>query len=477
MDVEHHQSEQIVNDYSAMDEGLDELDVDGAVAEAQATRKKSAPQLKKGGAHTKPAPSITFDPVHHLPVSSRIASEVVSTVATSPDPAIALSPELPFTKFMVNTTTDKIKAYDKQMEATGKLILAAHGITDTPDLLLTRPMGQSDILVVGRVSQPRNVLHLDGPMAYGERLKLHFEGVSSHSLFPGQVVAVRGTNPHGETLYCKQIMTHTTPATSTQSPPLEGDGFKMLVLAGPFAPHDRLEYIGFHQKLVNLVNDKKPDLLLLIGPLLDVLHPQVQTGNLGDRTMDEYLEKVILGPIVRKLPHQKIAVVPSIRDAQNIHVMLPQPSEAIKAGIRYLSNPANFQIESVRIGVLSQDVLSELDSVVNENGCTSGERTQRLISHLLQQRSYYPLLTGAAGVDVHELARLQLQRPHILITPSRMPAFATLVENDVIAINPGVMQAKTGQQMPFAMVTVVPSNVDPAARNWAQLTDVVIGLL
>lgn len=65
----------------------------------------------------------------------------------------------------------------------------------------------------------------------------------------------------------------------------------VVIASGPFTQSDTLTYQPL-EDLVVYVQEHQPHVLILIGPFLDALHPQVIDGSLA-QTFDEIFENIV----------------------------------------------------------------------------------------------------------------------------------------------------------------------------------------
>lgn len=66
----------------------------------------------------------------------------------------------------------------------------------------------------------------------------------------------------------------------------------VIAASGPFSIEDYLDFSPL-QALVDLCNQEKPDVLLLLGPFIDAEHPKIKSGSLDQRFQDLFEEQVI----------------------------------------------------------------------------------------------------------------------------------------------------------------------------------------
>lgn len=147
----------------------------------------------------------------------------------------------------------------------------------------------------------------------------------------------------------------------------------------------------------------------------------------------------------------QVALVPAVRDATH-HPLTPAPPLALPAappGLHALQNPASFTVDAAAAGTsaaaggqapllvaaASGDVLRHLSGSEMARSAAGaagggGDRLAALASHLLGQRSFYPLFPPhpSACLDLSHDAGLRLQQlPHLLVLPSDLAPFAKAV--------------------------------------------------
>ncbi len=160
---------------------------------------------------------------------------------------------------------------------------------------------------VGTLNAESLLLEGSRSRSNGVRVRLDVSRVPSLDLFPGQIVIVRGTNPSGTTMIAEQIYSSAPAPRATTSvadlramnhadasrpadlddeggitdvaPSLGGRPLEMLVAAGPFCVVDDLEYEPL-EDFVNEVIERKPDVVLLIGPFVDTTNQKIKLGDI-----------------------------------------------------------------------------------------------------------------------------------------------------------------------------------------------------
>ena len=118
---------------------------------------------------------------------------------------------------------------------------------------------------------------------------INLSKVSEYSIFPGQIIAVEGTNLTGNLLEAKNVFS--SGYASHSDPPRLKNDINITIAAGPFTTIDNLSY----EPLINLldrIKEENPHVLILIGPFVEYTHPQIACV-LNHRTYQDLFEKTI----------------------------------------------------------------------------------------------------------------------------------------------------------------------------------------
>ena len=387
----------------------------------------------------------------------------------------------------------------------------------------------------GKLNAASMVLETSRRTGAGLRVLLKVESIS-HEFFPGQIVAVRGTNASREYFSVTEVLEAPLlpPAASLPSaldevnerlgvetedgPESASQALNILIASGPYTADNNLAFEPLHA-LCEKAEATCADVLILMGPLLDIEHPLLASGDfdLPDNpsikpdkaTLNDVFRLLIAVPLNRlaqTLPSITIVVVPSVRDVVNRHVSWPQEPFARKElGLpkqaKMVSNPVTVSLNEMVVGISAQDVLYELrrEEVVVGRPKESS-LLARLPRHLIQQRHFFPLFPpvdrtllpktgteeGAATGMPLDVSYLKLGewldvRPDMLITPSALSPFAKVgllaqvlhgefradirdkVVESVLVINPGTLSKRKGAGT-FAQLTVYPRKVTNEER-------------
>jgi len=233
--------------------------------------------------------------------------------------------------------------------------------------------------------------------------------------------------------------------------------FSTIIACGPFTPDTDLLYRPFEQLLAE-VGRTKPGVLFLLGPFIDSNHPLIRKGDVDHTPLEIFRHRIGI-PLRRCLeanPGMSLVVVPGVRDLVSFHAAFPQAalSEteelALPKAAIHLSNPCTATLNGVMLSASSVDVLFHLrkEEFVKriEGATTQLDPMASLASHVLSQRSFYPIfpppkdVSSDVNLDVlhYDLIRLGPAAPAILVLPSLLKQFHKVV-NDTLVINPSFL--------------------------------------
>ena len=402
-------------------------------------------------------------------------------------------------RFMFTSLEERARALDKHLLRIQTELCARLQITEL------QPVGipsQEVVWVCGRIccdstegkiNATSIVLEGSRTESNGRRVKLDVSKLDSFSLFPGQIVLVEGINSSGRTMVATNLIDG-IPKPPTKTLPTilldmhhstayqHGQPISVLVASGPFSTAENLLYDPFQDLLVQVL-ETKPDLLILLGPFVDVSQPLLATGEArlpiidddGKETVHESAsyETIFRYQIVTylqslfsedpSLPTQ-IVLVPSLLDGHH-ECVFPQPPigdrEKIKSEffeddlgvlnipcstdkdkrVHLLPNPCMFRFNEVLFGMTSNDVLFSLSADETSKN-TGNQRLARLAGHILQQQSFSPIFPiptvyGMQQADLRHSRHWQMgATPDILILPSKLNTMARNVHGTLV-LNPG----------------------------------------
>ncbi|KAI7549379.1 DNA polymerase alpha 70 kDa subunit [Hortaea werneckii] len=329
-----------------------------------------------------------------------------------------------------------------------------------PDTAFGNPAAQStaEIVAVGRIAcdQPNGklnaasiVIETSRRMGAGLRIPLKFQDGVAYDVFPGKIMACRGTNVSGEYFAVAEVLPIPQlppPASSPLELDVHNDRLtdssgdttplNMMVASGPYTTDTDLDFTPLHT-LLDRANDTKADALILCGPFLDIEHPIVASGDFEphlpttnslspDRaTLADIFRHFISQPLqtfLHSSPTTTIILVPSLRDALSKHVAWPQdrfakPPLGLPKGVHVVTNPILLSINEILVGISTQDILSELRrenvSVSSPSQQSHAEDTlARLTRHVIDQRHFFPLFPPQSRENLPALTRISGEVPN-----------------------------------------------------------------
>ncbi|KAJ3164167.1 DNA-directed DNA polymerase alpha subunit pol12 [Irineochytrium annulatum] len=359
------------------------------------------------------------------------------------------------------------------------------------------------------------VMESSRALGNGERVHLNFDDVFKRNecvaLFPGQIIAVRGTNPSGKQILVQKVFLppKLPPATTNISElvkyyPEPADGaddaaarpINVFVASGPYTLDDSMSYEPL-EALAEAVESEKPDLVILMGPFVDVAHPMIGSGDCAMSC--EEIHREVIAPLLRRIlaarADNHLVLIPSTRDLCTEWVGYPQPPLAstidkgqaaermaemglnMGAGseprLRLLPNPVQFVVNEVMFAVSTADGLAHVggrELAWRPKG-SNVDRMSQLFGFFLDQRHLYPLspphVSETFTVDQTRLnsGAVTLQAtPDVLIMPSLMRCSARSVDG-CVCINPGQL-CRGRSAGTFAKMCVHPLNVDGIREAW-----------
>lgn len=314
----------------------------------------------------------------------------------------------------------------------------------------------SDIVAVGRIAcdQPTGklnassiVLETSRRMGAGMRVPLKLDGVT-FDFFPGKIVALRGTNVSGHHFLVREVLpmpllppaasrpedidVHNDRLTSADG---ETRPLHMLVAAGPYTTESDLSFAPLYT-LLEQATTERADVLVLVGPFLDLEHPVVASGDFEQHLpADAKIEpdqatltdvfRVLISSAIQRLaqavPTMTIIMVPSMRDAISKHVSWPQdrvpkPQLGLPRQVQFVANPMALFLNEMIFGMSSQDVLSELHRSSAAQSATgdkplNNDLLARLSEQIIEQSHYFPIFPPMAREDLPKPAAIPDEVP------------------------------------------------------------------
>ncbi|KAJ0173714.1 hypothetical protein K1T71_010863 [Dendrolimus kikuchii] len=381
-------------------------------------------------------------------------------------------------KFGFELPQEKASTFDNHIHYISQYIMKKAGLQDAKSV---KHKTQYEVLVAGRIECDANArlnaksVELQGSWAdsLSQAVPVDMDSLKQYSLFPGQVVVMRGTNPHGDKFIAQEVYCDASlPIVDHQADIMNTLTGKMsvLVAAGPYTTSDNMSYEPL-KDLVNHINVNRPHVVILTGPFMDSEHSNIKNNTMAE-PYKAYFEKLIdnLGEISNSSPYTKIYIVSSPKDCfhWNIFPSPPYTSRRKHAIVAFLPDPSTININGIVIGVTSNDILMQISQEEISLG-KGGDKLSRLASHIIMQQSYYPLWPPPQGMLVDATlwaAHAQLPcTPHILVLPSNFRYFVKEV-NGCVVVNPEHLSKGPGGGT-FARLLI--STDGPSRRIAAQI--------
>lgn len=403
---------------------------------------------------------------------------------------------------MYQKLSDVAETLDEQIENAITTILEAYGLSD--DQIGNPALStQAEIIAVGRVVNEHEgekltmnsiLLESGRRIGGGMRARLNMENIPDFSLFPGKVIAVKGSNPDGTVFIAKEVLemptlNFTASSKAELQAVIERQNNKPLsivVASGPYTTSDNLLFEPLAD-LIQRINETNPDAVILHGPFIDVNHPIIQSGEFDvinpfstndtpveDATLDDVF-KYTVGYHLKQLhdPNLPVIMIPSVNDVTTSHAAFPQPQFNRKAldlpkNFKCLSNPATFSLNDVVFSATSTDTLADLmRATIQPNTAKTSNRYVVAASSIISQRSLYPLFPSDPSLSVDmpyiRLADFPHALPDVILTPCAFNGMAHLVDN-VVVVSPGLLsKGKSGGT--FATMTIKPPSISESDND------------
>ena len=375
---------------------------------------------------------------------------------------------------MAMRLADCSEILDERIDEFMSIIQKHHGLEDSV-FGNAASQGTNEIVAVGRIASdtPEGklnsaslVLETSRRMGAGMRVPLKIDAMASPwQFFPGQIVALRGTNASGAYFTVSEVLQ--TPLLPVSVSPIHvidavnerlgvsdeatGQPLSVIFASGPYTAEDNLDFEPL-QALCTKAAHEMVDALVLTGPFLDIEHPLLATGDFdlpephcvnADATMNTAFQSWISAPLQRLcsvVPNITVIMVPSVRDAISKHVSWPQEQLQRKdlglpKQVKMVPNPCTISLNETVIGISSQDILYELSREQVSDGGAGQDLMTRLPRFLIEQRHFYPLFppvsrdklpkgsgpkaTGAClDLGYLKLGEWLNARPDVLVVPS-----------------------------------------------------------
>ncbi|KAI8877644.1 DNA polymerase alpha, subunit B [Backusella circina FSU 941] len=381
---------------------------------------------------------------------------------------------IPEYRYMFEKMSEKAGALNDRIEYIADLI-KDHHMSEDIEFVNPTKLAQESITAYGRICSDASegklneksiLLETSTYLGMGKRIRMNVSRLPEFSFFPGQVVGVQGVNPNGTCFFADKLLPGPIPPKFDSSKlefVSDGRPIEMLVASGPYTLDTDFSFQPLSD-FFNMCIDERPDIVLLMGPFIPSNHSLVTTGRL-EMTPQELFEKQVMHNVetlALECPETQIIIQTHASDAFHHFPLFPQPplhTSSTQSNIHMVSNPARFSINGNVISAVNIDIIFQLTKEELSKNQAHNDRFSRLITHILQQQTYYPLYPHAPGdnIDASQLPNIQVGvSPDILILPSQLKHFVKNV-SDIVCINPGHL-AKAHAGGTYARVSMYPTD-------------------
>ncbi|KAF1922866.1 DNA polymerase alpha 70 kDa subunit [Didymella exigua CBS 183.55] len=354
-------------------------------------------------------------------------------------PRMKLKANTDMSKFSYRTMTMKLseasEVLDDRIDEFRQLLQES---MDVDDSAFGNPSVSSpnEIIAVGRIASDASEgrlntasLVLEGSRRFGSgrRVPLKIDALSSYNFFPGQIVALRGTNASGDVFVVSERLAlpllnppatkpadldeiHTRYLDTPDADPDAARPLTMMIAAGPYTTDQNLDFAPLHTFLDNAAA-AYADTVILLGPFLDAEHPQIRSGDFDppptatpdQATMADLFRHHVssaLQDFARRNATCNVILVPSLRDAHHHSPAFPQDKFVKRdlglggAGkmVHCVTNPMTLSMNEITVGMSSVDMLSMLRQEEISGGKARGVNLyERGARNVLEQRSFLPV--------------------------------------------------------------------------------------
>ncbi|KRY68403.1 DNA polymerase alpha subunit B [Trichinella pseudospiralis] len=350
---------------------------------------------------------------------------------------------------------------EDRMEMLGKMIDSVSGavmrsVDEGKDVLPVDSVSDEMIYICGQVYSVSGLLknnkdvHLHGKSDHGfSEVTLDLSSVKQYAIFPGQIIVAKGVGLHSHIFAADEIYPgELAPIPVKTLNEVVQCNLLFVIACGPFCYADENDFIAL-QELVNYCLQVKASTLILIGPIF--YSENIKPLSQDDVSYEELLCKMLFN-ICESLSANftNVIIVASPKDTFSSQIY-PCPPYRLKwsafigenveqpDNLFFAPDPCLLNVGGVIIGITSTDILWHLKNEELVEGIQQGERVNRMITHLLMQRSFYPLCpSGDITIEYNKLklyGELSV-RPDILILPSKFHHFIKSIHKTV-CVNPG----------------------------------------
>lgn len=309
----------------------------------------------------------------------------------------------------------------------------------------------------GKLSDHNIIIQGSYVCSNSHSIPMSLANCSEYSLFPGQIVLAKGRNPDGKRFQCSEIIEPSFVANTIKNEIKDesdsssisvklgpGEDLVTIVASGPYMKNGTIE-IDQLELLIDVVKAKNAHVLILLGPFVDINNDLIVSGDI-QLTFDELLQ-TIFDKLSILLNDSKVQVIlqPSLKDITQEPIYPIRPFNASQQFIKqnenfhFLPEPSIIKINGVVFAITTTDIIKDL-TMMSTAKTTSSDKISRNFSHIMRQRSFYPIYPPPESVCIdfeawHTHARIEVP-PRVFISASDMANFNKEV-NNCTCFNPG----------------------------------------
>ncbi|KAK6022549.1 DNA polymerase epsilon subunit B [Ostertagia ostertagi] len=282
----------------------------------------------------------------------------------------------------------------------------------------------------------------------GTVIQLDLSRLPEIGIYPGQLVALLGSFEGGDHFIAtRQFHPKPLPLSPLERPTVD-ENLRVWCASGPFTTSENCSYEPLRD-LLEIVTKEQPHVLILMGPLVESKNAFMQRKEFPEKyqsVMDQLMRNI--AKCLEGCRTEVIVQPAPFRDACCDPIFPTPPfkfssdiSKKMGRRLHCAPEPCVARINGVEVAFTSSEVIVHLSK--NEWHRSPNQENQdritRLNSHLLDQRSLYPLSPPAIPSSVEELTKLCSLRtaPHVIICSSVLAASIKNINNTIVA-NPGI---------------------------------------
>lgn len=294
----------------------------------------------------------------------------------------------------------------------------------------------TEIYVVGRVNiEEKNYVSVVYLEDITGKILINIDKVNSYTIFPGQVIMVKGTSDSLEFLV-SEIFTNTY--NYIERPSVSFNKLLIGAVAGPFSTRD-LDFSRFLTFLADIT--RRVNVLIIVGPFVDSENEILGTGVFSIKSLsiengtyesiftslNKYIKdcmfnnscEVIVVPHIKEMCHIFPLPMPSLSRSYNVDT--DSSKNFHKSDIKYPSSPSFLNIQGVNVDVVPYDLVGEiLTSSISKSD--SPNRIMTVLRQIFEQHSYLPIMPNNLPVEYSKFDSFCYETtPHIFITTSKFP--------------------------------------------------------